>query len=303
MTPARRLRRSSSVADRLGQAPAHRRHAVRVAAGGLDRRGRVVDRDPGDPPRLGAARTGRRVAAVEAAHVEVVDDLVDEVVDVLDERARRGSTSPAIAEPAEHLLAEAVRRGDRRRVEVGERAREPRRAALDLVGRAVGEQADDLVASAPGAGQRAPSACSTPTSRSRTRSRSSPVAIRVNVTSSRSLQRDALGDVARGERGDRVRLAGAGARLEHGHAGRAAGRRRRTAARRVAAVTPPSAPRARAGRPTAGGRSGRSASSRRRPSRARLVGAAPARPSSSSNGTTPPSTSWCSGSLSSLSKL
>ena len=34
------------------------------------------------------------------------------------------------------------------------------------------------------------------------------------------LQRDALGHVAGGERGDRERLAGARARLEHGHAGR-----------------------------------------------------------------------------------
>ena len=42
------------------------------------------------------------------------------------------------------------------------------------------------------------------------------------------VERRALGDVARRERGDRVGLAGAGARLEHGDAASAAGRRRRT---------------------------------------------------------------------------
>ena len=79
---------------------------------------------------------------------------------------------------------------------------------------------DRVVAPAERAGQRlAPSPRSALTRRSRTRSRSSPVAIRVKVTSSSRSSGDALGDVAGGQRGDRVGLAGPGAGLEHGHAG------------------------------------------------------------------------------------
>ena len=156
------------------------------------------------------------------------------------------------AEPAEHLLAEAVRGGDRRRVEVRERAREAVAAPLDLLARALGEQPHDRSSRV---GRRArPSAraspCSALTSRSRTRSRSSPVAIRVNVTSSSCSSGVALGDVARRERGDRVRLAGARARLEHGHAGR---QRAADVERRVLIGPPPA--RSRAGRPTGAARS------------------------------------------------
>ena len=57
------------------------------------------------------------------------------------------------------------------------------------------------------------------TSRSRTRSRSSDVAARPKVTSMSSGRRgDPLGDVPGGQRRDRVRLARAGARLEHDRA-------------------------------------------------------------------------------------
>ena len=173
-------------------------------------------------------------AAVEAAHVEVVDHLVD---------AGRATSSTNVgvaldvagdAEAAEHLLAEAVGGGDRRRVEVGQRPRQPlaaRPRPRPRCRRRGAARARRPLGGAPasagrGRARRRPS-------RSRTRSRSSPVAIRVNVTSSSCVERHALGDVARGQRGDRVGLAGAGAGLEHGDAGWAAGRRRRTAASSV----------------------------------------------------------------------
>ena len=125
----------------------------------------------------------RRVAAVEAAHVEVVDDLVEQVADVLDERGV-GLDVAGDAEAAEHLLAEPVRRGDRGGVEVGERAAEPL-AALLRPRSAVPSPSSRTTASSPSAARpralaRAPLGA---TSRSRTRSRSSPVAMRVNVTS------------------------------------------------------------------------------------------------------------------------
>ena len=93
-------------------------------------------------------------------------------------------------------------------------------ARLDLLARARRRAAARPRRVAARARERAASSRSAATSRSRTRSRSSPVAIRVNVTSSSCVERRALGDVARRQRGDRVRLAGAGARLEHGDAGR-----------------------------------------------------------------------------------
>ena len=100
------------------------------------------------------------------------------------------------------------------------------------------------------------------------------------------VERRALGDVARGERGDRVRLAGARARLEHGHAGR---QRPADVEGLVSAVghrsTPP---RAEQRRPTAAARSGRSAwsrsSSQPSPGSSGRGGSA----SSSSNVRTPP---------------
>ena len=76
---------------------------------------------------------------MKAPHVQVVDDLGDEVAEVLDELDVRLEVG-GDPEPAEHLLAEAVGGGDRRRVEVGERVGEPVAAQLDLVLGALGEQ-------------------------------------------------------------------------------------------------------------------------------------------------------------------
>ena len=211
MTRGALLARVELLADRVGEPRAHRRPLVRAVAR-LDRRGRVLDRQAGDPAGL-LARERRPALLVEAAHVEVVDDLLDQVRDVLEELdvALHVAGDP---EAAEHLLAEAVGRGDRRRVEVGERrASRARRSATCSRGQEPREPVRRRA-------RRVRSARSALTSRSRTRSRSSPVAMRVNVTSSRFSSGYAVRDVARRQRRDRVRLAGAGARLEHGHAGR-----------------------------------------------------------------------------------
>ena len=89
---------------------------------GLDAHRGVAHRDARDPHGLRAVEL-RDVAAVPAADVEVVDDVLEQVADVLDEDGV-GVDVPRDAQPAEDLLAEAVRGGDRRGVEVGERAGE-----------------------------------------------------------------------------------------------------------------------------------------------------------------------------------
>ena len=295
MTPARRLR-----ALELRRAPPRPAGARIAAIAVVGRVGRLDRRAPGCRPRRArcasasraaesrrrrrggsGARRGRRRprrAGRSTSSTNVVS----------------GSTSPATPRPpstswqkpwvvaivaASKSASAAARRvaaqRDLRRACRSPAARRPRRAA----------------SGAPASAR--PRPCSAPTSRSRTRSRSSPVAMRVNVTSSSSSQRDAVGHVARGQRGDRVRLAGAGAGLEHGHAGRQraadverAGRsqvahRSISSSCASSAVPQPARVAAEAGR------------SARVPVVALLVGPGP-RASSSSNGSTPPSTSWCS---------
>ena len=221
------------LADLLRQPAPHRGHGARRLGRG-DRRGRVVDDQARDPHRLVELERGR-LAAVEAAHVEVVDDLLHEVADVLDQLAAALHVARH-AEAAEHLLAEAVRRGDGGRVEVGERALEPRAPLRHRVAGAGGEQGHDLVAGAHGragehVGERlldVDEALADPLAqlaRRHPRERHEQ----------QLAQRRALGDVAGGERRDRVRLARPRARLEHGDAGRErAARVERAAAGRVA---------------------------------------------------------------------
>ena len=135
--------------------------------------------------RSASARVNCGVAvAVKAPHEEVVDDLLDEVGGILDER-HVGLDVADDPEAAEHLLAEAVRRRDRRRVEAGDRARRAARGARGprppIRRRAAPRPRRRRSAARPPGARASP--CSVCTSRSRTRSRSSPVAIRVNVTS------------------------------------------------------------------------------------------------------------------------
>ena len=93
-------------------------------------------------------------------------------------------------------------------------------AQLDLLRGALGEQPHDLVAVGRRAGQRAGEPLL---------GADEPLAHAVAQLAGRHprerdeqqlVERDPVGDVAGRQRGDRVRLAGARARLEHGHAGR-----------------------------------------------------------------------------------
>ena len=238
----------------------------------------------------------------EAPHVEVVDDLLEQVADVLDEDAvaRRVAGD---AEPAEHLLAEAVGGGDRRGVEVRERAGEVPVAALDRRARPVGEQPHDLVARVRlGARQHRAE---------RPLGAHQPLADALAQLAGRHprerdeqqvVERRAVRDVARRERGDRVRLAGAGARLEHGDPAR----QRPADVERLAVGEQAHASR------TSSRRS--SPSHSRRAQRPKRVGSRSSQPGpdssgrgacshSSANVRSPPSTSRCSGSRSSLSKF
>ena len=215
-----RLRCSSSSRTACGEPVAHRGDAVRAARPAARARRSGCRPRPGrsSAPRRG--RTARR-RALEAADVEVVDHLVDRSL-TSSTNTVSGSTSPTSrARRAPPGRTRASSRSWPRRSWRSRATSRSRRCSTSL--RGAGRRAAGRSRRRPGRARRRASARAAPrtsTSRSRTRSRSSPVAIRVNVTSSISLERHALGDVARGERGDRVRLAGAGARLEHGDAGR-----------------------------------------------------------------------------------
>ena len=208
--------------------------AVRRLVARLELGRRVVDGGAGDLAAPRARVNARLVAArPNGGRRDRRATSLEQVDDVLDERRSSRLEVADRPEPAEHLLAEAVGGRDRGGVEVGDaRARagrgaaRPRAAARRRAARRPGRRAGS---GAPASDARELAARHA-TSRSRTRSRSSPVAIRVNVTSSSSSSGDALGHVARGQRGDRVRLAGAGARLEHGHARSAADRTRSNSA-------------------------------------------------------------------------
>ena len=186
----------------------------------------------------------------EAPDVQVVDDLLAQVGDVLDERgvatrrrrARRGRRAPPGrsrgwsrwsrsrsrrarrrgARGAARPPRACRTRGDARRASSGSRRRPSRPAS------AVDEPFADALAQL---------------ARGHARERDQQELI----------QRHAVGDVARGERGDGERLAGARTRLEHGHAGR----QRPADVERGSVIGTPPAPR-RARRPTAGARRGRS---------------------------------------------
>ena len=182
------LRRAPRAASRrahrrVGVRPARRRRGSSGAAG-LATAARPISQ------RLARGRTAARRGSVEAADVEVVDDLLDEIGEVLDERRvrarrrrrRRGRASTSWQKPCVVAIVAASKSAS---------AAASRRAAqLDL---GVGPSASSRATASSGR-RRAPasaraSPCSAPTSRSRTRSRSSPVAIRVNVTTSSCVER------------------------------------------------------------------------------------------------------------------
>src|SRR5262249_28779810 len=102
----------------------------------------------------------------------------------------------------------------------GDRARQPAAALLDLAAVAARQQLDDRVVARVAAAENALETVL---------GADQALAYAVAQLARREdrerdqqqlLERDAAGDVARRQRRDRVRLAGAGARLEYGHAGR-----------------------------------------------------------------------------------
>ena len=161
-----------------------------AADAGLGLRGRVDRCEPGarvahhlagELERLGAGELGSALHVAEALEVEVVHDLGHELVEVLDEGHARVRVARD-AERAEHELAELVGRGDRRRVEPGERVAQSG-GARPL---SSSDPRDRWVSSASSARPGSSIASAARTSWSRTRSRSSWLAARLKVMSSMS---------------------------------------------------------------------------------------------------------------------
>src|ERR1019366_2435442 len=101
-----------------GEALTHGPGLLRVALARPGRSERVANGAPAD--RLGHGQTERWIApAEELSDVEVVDDLDHQFTQILDERHVPLDVARH-AQSTQHVLAEAVRRGDRRRVEIGE---------------------------------------------------------------------------------------------------------------------------------------------------------------------------------------
>ena len=182
----------------------------------------VLDRPAHDLERLAEAqRRLRRVGPAELAQPQVARHLDHQVVDALDER-RVGLEVTGDPQTAQHLLAEPVRGGQRRGVEVGQRGGQPRPPAGDLVVGRVGQQPEQVVVvpgrpGGAGVGEAALGA---------DQPRPDPLAQLLGCHPAERHQHQlvqlgpALGDVAGREGRDRERLAGARAGLEHRGAGR-----------------------------------------------------------------------------------
>ena len=286
------------------EAAPHRPRLRLVSRASLDRLEAgegVADRGSSDPESLGPVERRPR-DSVEAADVEVVDDLLDEIGQVLDERHVALDVA-GDAESREHVLAEAVRGRDGGGVEARDGIGEPAPPHRHLGVGAIGKQLEHAVVRRRcHAGERA---CE-----SQLRGHE-PVAHPLSQLAGRhprerhdqELRRwNALGDEPSDQSGDRERLPRAGARLEQRHAAR----------KRPAEVELPH-PARRAHRSISSSRA-RSPSQSRRAYRPARDGSSIAQPSpcsssrggssnSSSTVRVPPSTSRCSGSASSFGKF
>ena len=164
--------------------------------------------------------TGATVGVREGAEVEVVDDLAQQVVEVLDQ------PGPAVGvagdpERTEHHRAELVGGGDGRGVEVGQRVGDPAVPERPFAGVAVEEQLDQV-----GLLDRGQRGVSGQRALGLDQLGPDPFA---ELLAGRPAERhdqhlleraDALGDEAGDQRADGPGLAGAGAGLEQGGAGR-----------------------------------------------------------------------------------
>ena len=227
--PSRRLRRSSS--SRTARAKPTRRPTGVVrssSSAGSSRACGSLDRGAGDGQRLGVGEHRAALVEGERAQVEVVDDLRRPGR----RGPRPGGPGVGVAGDAERVEHHAGRTGGWSRwwraskpasASVTRRCRPRRRSSSPAVEQQ--RPARTAAGRAARAAGSSASARSASTSWARTRSRSSWLAARPNVTTSIcSSWRCALGDVAGHQRADGPGLAGAGAGLEQGGAGRAAGR-------------------------------------------------------------------------------
>ena len=138
------LARLHLLAHALGEAAARRFELVPVGQRRNHKGVGDVEDLAGDLARL-LPREGDRVLPMgELAQVEVVDDLVDQVAHVLDQRHVAVDVARG-AEPVEDLQAEPVRRLDRGGVEVGDRLAQPAAPQLLLGPRHVRQELHDVV--------------------------------------------------------------------------------------------------------------------------------------------------------------
>ena len=214
----RRLRRSNSSQTTRAKRTRIAAMLFSGAPSGSIRARRIVDRDARDPQRLGAGEL-RVAVAMKAPHEEVVDDLLHEVGRILHERHVGLDVADDPEPPStswQKPCVVAIVAASKRAIARASRAWRSRTSPPTR-----GEQRDHLVAVG---GQRAGRTPSEPLLGVH-----EPLAHAVAQLAGRHprerheqdlVQRRALGDVARRQRGDRERLAGARARLEHGDAGR-----------------------------------------------------------------------------------
>ena len=224
MSANARLRRSSSA--RAASASARRSSDAPSALGETGASGAVGLRTAASATWPACARVNNGGTVEEVVDIQVVNDLVDQVARVLAEGVAAVYVA-GDAERTEHLLAEAVRRGDRGGVEVGDRAHETVEARLDLGSRPGGQHACEQVCGVhgvhvgrAGAGQRGferSACCGEPP----------PHAVaQLSCCQSRErnqqqlLERETFRDVARSECRDRVGLASPRTGLQHGDAAR-----------------------------------------------------------------------------------
>ena len=240
MTPPRRLRRSSSVAHRVGEPARASRGRVgrRAARGWIGARG-VADRRAGDPQRLARGERRRLARGGSGGRRGRRRPPRRRSLDVLDERRcrarRRRRCRGRRAPPGRSRGWWRSSRRRSRRARAASRSRRTRDLARGAPSASSAATRVVLRRAPPGEHAREPRSALT-----------EPLAHALAQLAGRHpregheqqlVERHALGDVARGQRGDRVRLAGARARLEHGHAGR----QRPADVERAAHVAPPRA--------------------------------------------------------------
>ena len=198
------------------------RHALSTVglrvAGRRQGRVRVADRGGGQGQGGGPPERRLRLEVAEAAEVDVVDDLLDEVVERLDQRGA-GVGVAGHPERAKHGLAELVGGGDRGGVERRQRVAQPTMSEGHLGGVGVEQRGEHGVVAVGGrrVGQRALRLHQLLTHPLAELLARGPAEGDHQQLVEGGLP---LGDVARHERGDGEGLAGAGAGLEEGGAGR-----------------------------------------------------------------------------------